>query len=175
MSLVEIAAQIVSANASSKRMSIDEIIADLAKVHRKLSELERGEESHFPEEPKPAVSTKDAFKKNEVICLVCGKGGFKTLARHLTTAHGMKAGAYRRQFGIPTSQPLSAKSYSELRKKMAADSGLADRLTKAREVRAAKTAEKKAPRRGKTVNTGAESKGAAPGKAASPGRPKKRT
>ncbi len=95
------------------------------------------------EEVKSSLSIKEAFKKNEVVCLVCGKGGFKTLARHLSTAHGMKPGAYKKQFGIPSKQALSAKSYSESRRKMAQDRGLADNLAKAREVRMANIEAKK--------------------------------
>jgi predicted transcriptional regulator len=87
---------------------------------------------------------KEAFKKGEVLCMVCGKGGFKTLARHLGTAHAMMPGAYKKQFGIPSKQPLSAKSYSEARRKMALERGLADNLAKAREVRMANIEAKKA-------------------------------
>jgi predicted transcriptional regulator len=64
------------------------------------------------EEVKPTLTLKEAFRKNEIVCLICGKGGFKTLARHLSTAHDMKPGAYRKQFGIPSKQVLAAKSHS---------------------------------------------------------------
>jgi predicted transcriptional regulator len=76
--------------------------------------------------------------------MVCGKGGFKTLARHLSTAHTMKPSAYKKQFGIPSKQSLSAKSYSESRRAMALDRGLADNLAKAREVRMANIESRKA-------------------------------
>ena len=69
----------------------------------------------------------------------------------------MKPGAYKKQFGIPSKQALSAKNYSEARRKMAQDRGLADNLAKAREVRMANI----------------EAKKAAPVKAAKPGRPAK--
>ena len=32
--------------------------------------------------------------------MVCGKGGFKTLARHLKTAHAMTVGYYKKQFDL---------------------------------------------------------------------------
>ena len=75
--------------------------------------------------------------------MLCGKGGFKTLARHLNTAHGMKPGEYKKQFGIPGKQPLAAKNYSDARRKMALDRGLADNLAKARGVRMANIEAKK--------------------------------
>ena len=75
--------------------------------------------------------------------MVCGKGGMKILAPHIKQAHDLKPGAYRKQFGIKRSQPLTAKSYSESRKQMALDAGLADNLAKARAVRRAKIKGKK--------------------------------
>jgi predicted transcriptional regulator len=142
--LVEIAAQIVAAHASSTPMTSDQLIFEIGKVHNALRSLEAGESVAGAEEAKPAMTVKEAFKKGEVICMVCGKGGFKTLARHLSTAHAMKPGEYKKQFGIPSKQPLSAKSYSEARRKMAKDRGLADNLAKARQVRMANIEAKKA-------------------------------
>jgi len=50
----------------------------------------------------------------------------------------MKPREYRKQFNIPASQSLTAKNFSELRKKAALERGLADNLAKARAVRAEK-------------------------------------
>ncbi|TGU72249.1 MucR family transcriptional regulator [Geomonas terrae] len=141
--LVEIAAQIVASHASSTPMTSDQLIFEISKVHNALKNLEAGEPVEGLEEAKPSVSVKDAFKKGEVVCMLCGKGGFKTLARHLNTAHGMKPGEYKKQFGIPGKQPLAAKNYSEARRKMALDRGLADNLAKARGVRMANIEAKK--------------------------------
>jgi predicted transcriptional regulator len=136
-SLVEIAAQIVASHASSTPMTTDQLLFEINKVHNALKGLESGQPAGTEEEAKPALTVKDAFKKGEVVCMVCGKGGFKTLARHLSTAHQMKPGEYKKQFGIPSKQALSAKNYSEARRKMAQERGLADNLAKAREVRMA--------------------------------------
>ena len=76
--------------------------------------------------------------------MVCGRGGFRTLTRHLGTAHQLKPGAYRKQFGIPSGQSLSAKAYSESRRQMALDRGLADNLAKARGIRMANIEARKA-------------------------------
>lgn len=141
--LVEIAAQLVASHASHTPMTSDELLAEISKVHAALKSLDAGQTIEGAEEAKPALTLKEAFKKNEVVCLVCGKGGFKTLARHLSTAHDLKPGAYKKQFGIPSKQALSAKSYSESRRKMAQDRGLADNLAKAREVRMANIDAKK--------------------------------
>ena len=84
------------------------------------------------------MSIKKAFQNDQVCCLICGKTGFKTLTRHLKQAHDMKPGQYRKQFNIPSAQSLTAKNYSEARRKAANENNLAANLEKARAVRAAK-------------------------------------
>ena len=142
--LVEIAGQLVAAHATNTKLTTEELILEISKVHAALKALESGQAVEGAEEAAPVMTVKEAFRKNEVVCMVCGKGGFKTLARHLSTAHQMKSGAYKKQFGIPSKQALSAKSYSEARRAMAVDRGLADNLAKARQVRMGNIEAKKA-------------------------------
>lgn len=144
--LLELAAEIVASHASTTEMSTDELLLEIQKVYAALQNLEAGKEiavSAAEEGKGPSLTVKQAFKANEVICLVCGKGGMKTLTRHLKQMHNMKPGEYRKQFGIKSSQSLAARNFSEARRKMAQERGLADNLAKAREVRAAKLQAKK--------------------------------
>jgi predicted transcriptional regulator len=157
--LVGIAGQFVAAHSTSSKLTTEELILEISKVHAALKALESGLAVESGEEAKPALTVKEAFKKNEVVCMVCGKGGFKTLARHLSTAHQMKPGAYKKQFGIPSKQALSAKSYSEARRAMAVDRGLADNLAKARQVRMGNIEAKKA-----VIAKAAKAKALAPAK-----------
>lgn len=136
--LLEMAVEIVAAHASTTNMSKEELIAEIASVYQALSALEKGEAvtGETPEEAAtPAISKKKAFGKDKIICMICGKG-MKTLTRHLKTAHDLKPGQYRKQFGIPRTQSLAAKSYSESRRQMALDRGLGEKLAKARAARA---------------------------------------
>jgi len=142
--LIEMAAEIVSSHASTSKMTSDALVEELQKVYQTLKSMETGQPAEGTVEAKPALTVKEAFKKNEIICMICGRGGMKTLARHLNTAHGMKPGEYRKQFNIPRTQSLAAKSFSEARKKMADERGLADNLAKARAVRMAKLKNTKA-------------------------------
>ena len=137
--IMEMAAEIIAAHASTTPMSKEELIAELNQVHAALSSLEKGEtpESVENQEDTPAVSRKKAFGKDKIYCMICGKG-FKTLSRHLKTAHNMSASEYRKQFDIPRSQSLAAKNYSESRRQMAVERGLADNLAKARAARGKK-------------------------------------
>jgi len=143
-SLLELTANIVSSHASVTEMSGEDLLLELQKVHVALQklEVETGEGGERGEARGPALSLKKAFQPDQVSCMLCGKAGMKTLARHLAQVHGMKPGEYRKQFGIPSSQALTAKNFSEARRRMAQEKGLADNLAKARAVRAAKLAAK---------------------------------
>lgn len=136
--VLELAAEIVAAHASSTAMSKEDILAEIQEVYATLSALEKGETVATTDEVKednaPAVSKRKAFGKNQIICMICGKG-FKTLKRHLATAHEMTAKEYRNQFDIPAGIPLASKAYSESRKQMAIDRDLAGGLAKARAAR----------------------------------------
>lgn len=134
--ILEMAADIVAAHASTTNMTKEELVAELADVYNALSALEKGEVVIEPveEEQGPAISRKKAFGKDKIYCMICGKG-MKTLSRHLKTSHGMTAGEYRKQFDIPRAQSLAAKSYSETRRQMAIDRGLGEKLAKARAAR----------------------------------------
>jgi len=135
--LLEMTAEIVKAHAGASKLTSEELLGDLKKVYAALQGLGSGLQSGTEEAPRPALTVKQAFRKDEVICMVCGKGGMKALTRHLNSVHGMKPGAYRKQFGIRSTQALTATSFTESRRAMALERGLADNLSKARQVRAA--------------------------------------
>ena len=137
--IMEMAADIIAAHASTTPMSKEELIAELNEVYSALSSLEKGDvvETETVAEETPAVSKKKAFGKDKIYCMICGKG-FKTLSRHLKTTHDMTATEYRKQFDIPRTQSLASKNYSETRRKMAIERGLADNLAKARAARSKK-------------------------------------
>lgn len=137
--ILEMAAEIVAAHASTTNMTKEELVAELSEVYNALSALEKGEAISESTEgdDTPAVTRKKAFGKDKIYCMICGKG-MKTLSRHLKTAHNMTASEYRKQFDIPRSQSLAAKNYSETRRQMAIDRGLGEKLAKARAARGRK-------------------------------------
>lgn len=140
-SLVELTASIVSSHAVGTEMSSEELIQEINKVFATLKKLEAegtAADTVGENPAAPAMTLKKAFQNDQVGCLVCGKTGFKTLTRHLKQAHDLKPGQYRKQFNIPSSQSLTAKNYSEARRKSANENNLAANLEKARAVRAAK-------------------------------------
>ncbi len=151
--LLQLTADIVASHASMNEMGQEDLLAEIDRVYQKLASLAGeevaeqeaaapAEEAEVEAPPKPAVPLEAAFGKEKIFCMVCGKG-MKTLKRHLTTAHGLKPGQYRRMFGIPAGTPLVARDYSEARKKMAEKLNLAERLVEARRIRAQKLKAKK--------------------------------
>lgn len=140
--LTELTASIVSAHAATVEMTADELLAEIQKVHATLKALEEGvgaaPEQAVETVAAPVMSAKKSIQKNQIVCLICGKGGFKTLTRHLKQAHDMKAPAYRKQFGLPAGTALAAKSYSESRRESALKNNLGEKLAKGREAYQAK-------------------------------------
>ena len=114
-SLVELATQLVTAQASTVAMTTDYIVSSLNRIHSTLEELERSQSKLLEEPPEAKPNLKDAFKENEIVCLLCGKA-YSVLGAHLITKHNITNDEYREQFGIPYYQPLTAISKYERRK-----------------------------------------------------------
>jgi len=101
--LLELTTELVATHASTNAMTKEELLPLVTEVYRTLESMAREPEAAKKMETAPIFtegSRKKAFGKNQVVCLVCGKG-MKTLARHLRTAHGLTPEAYRVHFGIP--------------------------------------------------------------------------
>jgi predicted transcriptional regulator len=138
--LVELTAEIVSAHASVNEMKKEELLDEMQAVFQKLLALAGSvsEEGEAPlQEVKPAVPVNKAFGADKVICLVCGKS-FTTLKKHIAVSHQLTPKEYRKQFGIPTKTPLVARKYSEAKKKIAQEKGLAAKLAEGRKKRGRK-------------------------------------
>lgn len=142
--LLQMTTDIVSAHATSYALKSDELLGEIQNVYAKLSALGGGADvpcvslGTAPAEtttaPTPTMPLEAAFGTDRVFCLVCGKG-MRTLKRHLGAAHGMTPREYRKKYGIPAGKPLTAKTYSEKRSKMARDLNMGERLVEARKQR----------------------------------------
>jgi predicted transcriptional regulator len=63
------------------------------------------------------VAWKQRRTKHTVVCLACG-ASFKQLSRHHLQIHHLDQRAYRAKYGIPRTQPLTAKVVSAQRKQL---------------------------------------------------------
>jgi len=76
----------------------------------------------------PAVSVKSSVKSDHLVCLCCGLK-FKSLKRHLGTAHGLTPDQYRSKWGLPDNYPMVAPEYSKVRSQISLDVGLGKKRT----------------------------------------------
>ncbi len=155
-SLVEMAADIVQAQGSSKSMTLEELqnaLKETFSTLHTLQAMETGEEAQNAEGSKPAIAPEKSILKNKIICLECGED-FKSLSfKHLET-HGLTRREYRIKYGFSLRQPLCAKAITEKRKKAGKMRGIPDALKKSIAARKKASAIKKKPVTRKTTNTG---------------------
>jgi predicted transcriptional regulator len=71
----------------------------------------------------PAVPVKKSIAPEAVTCLVCGKR-FKSLKRHLQTAHQLSPREYRDAFKLKRDYPIVAPAYAARRSDLAKSLGL---------------------------------------------------
>ena len=158
--ILDLTADIVIAHVSVTEMSSKDLLKEIRLVYATLDELAGGgkvatielserktakkakgikDSTESAAETKetvipsaPAMTLAEAFRPDQVACMICGKRGMVTLKRHLASAHDLKPGQYRKQFQVPKDQPLAATQYVEKRRQIALDRGLAEKLAAAR-------------------------------------------
>ncbi len=140
--ILELAVEIVQAQATLSKMTGEEIESALIRVYNalfKMQEAERegraievAEERAYTEsEPESellqTIDPRASIREENVICMECG-GEFKQLtANHLRT-HGLSPREYKRKYGFPLKQPLAARSLTKSRSKSAKKRGLPPKL-----------------------------------------------
>lgn len=129
--LIELASGIVESYVSNNQMQPDQVPDFLGRVHAKLATLQGAGEGGGAEPlPEPPVKPQNSVRKNDVVCLECGRT-FKTLKRHLRTDHGLEEADYKERWSLPKGMKLVAKDYSARRSQMAQQIGLGARRKKA--------------------------------------------
>jgi predicted transcriptional regulator len=139
--LSELTVQVLAARLSKKEMTLEEVQKEMVAISNMIKAIDEGaahdlqivQEAPLSEESsKPQkLNLKKYFKDDKVICAICNQG-FTSLKRHLRTAHQMTDKEYKAQFGIPKTQSLVAKAYSEERRKAAQEKGLGAKMAEAR-------------------------------------------
>jgi predicted transcriptional regulator len=136
-SLVEMAAEIVAAQAGHTRLTQDEISESLKRTFDtlRLIQAEAGGEALPELKPQaPAITPAASIQRNKVICLECG-AVFKQLTKRHLIQHNITPKEYRKKYGMPSTMPLAAKSLVAKRRQMAKDLGLGEKLAAARKKR----------------------------------------
>ncbi|WP_420822433.1 MucR family transcriptional regulator [Sphingomonas crocodyli] len=120
--LIGLTAQIVTSHVESNRVNMADVPALIQSVYGALTNL--GSPAPVPEVPQePAVSIRTSVKPDSITCLECGSKQ-KMLKRHLSNAHGLTPVEYRAKWKLPTSYPLVAPNYADVRRQLAHKIGL---------------------------------------------------
>jgi predicted transcriptional regulator len=141
--LVEMAAEIVTAQASNTQMSSEEISDTLRKLFLTLKDIKDKEDGIFTtfevasmEKGHIGIEPKDSIQRNKIICLECGKE-FKQLSKSHLKIHNLTPKDYKKKHGLRTSQALVAKSLTAKRRKLAKEKKLGSKLAEYRRKKAA--------------------------------------
>jgi len=117
--LIEMAKDLVMAMIRSNQISPDDMQKELQRTYSSLLALqsrEAGGEASG-DGASSVVDWRKSIKKHSVACLVCGDTFKQLSARHLSM-HDLDPKSYRQRFGIPMSQPLSAKATTAKRREV---------------------------------------------------------
>ena len=134
-SLLEMSSEIIAAQAKHKPMDPDEMAEGLRTAFQTLQEIHQmGKESEGIEE----VASEDSLaylrrnplksiQRNQIICLESGKA-YKLLSNRHLALYSLTPREYKKKWGIPMTMPLSARSLTNRRRKLAKDLGMGKQL-----------------------------------------------
>lgn len=140
--LIEMAAEIVAAQAGVARMSVEELSEALTKTYeslRRVKNFEEGVTAEIPPSAAVAVSMEPetSIQRDKIICLECGQE-FKQLSKSHLASHSLTPKEYKKKHGFKARQALTSKSLSAKRRKTAKERGLGEKLAAARKKRGKK-------------------------------------
>lgn len=120
-------AQILSSYLSNNSVAANELPSVIDSVKRAFSgsseSVPPSTQDAEPQKWTPAVPVKKSISPEEITCLCCGEK-FKSLKRHLQTAHQLTPQAYRAAFDLKSDYPLVAPAYAARRSDLAKSLGL---------------------------------------------------
>ena len=116
--------EIVSAFVSNNSVRVSDLGALIESVHASLMQISGATPAEAAPAPaEPAVSIRKSVSNDFIYCLEDGKK-FKSIRRHLMTAHGMTPEQYREKWSLPPQYPMVAPAYASARSDLAKNSGL---------------------------------------------------
>jgi predicted transcriptional regulator len=122
-SLLEMTKDLVLAQIEAHRLSPDEMHTALEQTYTSLLALQAQEDANGtvavapPETPAAPINWRKSITKHTVTCLECGQPFKQLSVRHLRD-HELDGRSYRAKYGIPRTQPLSAKETTSRRKEI---------------------------------------------------------
>ena len=103
-----------------------------------LGSIVRGD----PPRGAPAIPVAESVTSKHLVCLEDGLK-LRMLKRHLRQVHGISPEKYRARWGLPANYPMTATGYSQVRSRLAKESGLGTHGRRAQPVVAKRAAAKR--------------------------------
>jgi predicted transcriptional regulator len=133
--LLEMSTEIISAQARHKVMSLEEIADSLRTVFQALRDIQQvgnGLDASESDDSDDSLSylrqnPLRSIQRNQIICLESGKP-YKLLSNRHLALYGMTPREYKKKWGIPMTMPLSSRSLTNRRRKMAKELGMGKQL-----------------------------------------------
>jgi predicted transcriptional regulator len=145
--LHEIIADIIEAQGPFEHMSLDSLEQTLSALLVSFQRMKKAEDCEFlleqarpleeavqEEVPEMMIDAKESIQEDKVICLECQAEMRQMTVRHLNS-HGLTIREYKRKWGLPQRQPLSAKSLTKARSEAAKKRRLPEKLMQFQEER----------------------------------------
>ena len=127
--VLPLVSSIVAAHLSNAKVPSGELPSLVRTIYDTLASIARGD----PPREAPAVPVAESVTSKHLVCLEDGLK-LRTLKRHLREVHGISPEKYRARWGLPANYPMTATGYSQVRSKLAKESGLGTRGRRAQPV-----------------------------------------
>ena len=122
-SRIELTAEIVCAYVANNSLAAADLPELIRVTHRALTSRAEAGVAAAPPPDKPAIAPRKSVGADYIVCLEDGLR-FKSLKRHLRTAHDMTPQQYRAKWELPANYPMVAPNYAETRSELARRMGL---------------------------------------------------
>ena len=119
MDVLPLVGSIMAAHLSNAKVPSAELPGLVREIYDALASIARGD----PPRGAPAVPIGESVNSKHLVCLEDGLK-LRMLKRHLRQVHGMSPAEYRARWGLPVDYPMVATGYSQVRSKLAKESGL---------------------------------------------------
>ena len=138
-SLTELSADIIKAQARSRRLSVDELLDGLKQTFQVLHELHHGDQNAPPLTKNESTNSSNSplddlrrhplksIQRDHVICLESGKPYQLLSNRHLAQ-YGLTPREYKKKWGFPLTTSLSSKKLTKRRSRLAKQLGAGTEL-----------------------------------------------
>ncbi len=123
--------EIVAAYVGKNRLAAARLPSLICSVWDSLMTASQRERTLTEPAPEPAVPVRQSVRRQYIVCLEDGRR-FRSLTRHLRTAHGLDPDTYRARWGLRGDYPMAAPGYAAARADLAKRHGLGTKAGRGR-------------------------------------------